>query len=149
MNLWQNGLLYTAKFHYSDSQRTRSVPDYQTFLIMRQYLYRPKFLHSPPLSLYCSYTSAAQLIREFHLDTSICWFMVIRVLFCLLWNLHIAEEFDAVGDNWSGCNRTTEVQTFMETFLDMSMISASLMKLYYENFQSWNYCPKVSDYQDF
>jgi len=120
---------------------------------MRQYLYRPKFLlffFSPSFSLYCSYTSAAQLIRVFHLDTSfICWFMVIRVLFCLPWTLHIAKEFDAVGDKWSGCNRTTEVQTFMETFLDMSMISASLMKLYYENFWSWDYCPEVSDHQDF
>jgi len=55
--------------------------------------------------------------------------MVIRVPFCILWSLHIAEEFDAAGDKWSGCNRATEVQTFMEAFLDMSMISASLMKL--------------------
>jgi hypothetical protein len=38
-----------------------------------------------------------------------------RVLYCLLWTLHIAVEFDAAGDKWSGCNRT-KVQTFMETF---------------------------------
>jgi len=55
--------------------------------------------------------------------------MVISVLFCLLWSPHIAEEFDAAGEKWSGCNRTTDVQTFMGTFLDMNMKSASLMKL--------------------
>jgi hypothetical protein len=71
------------------------------------------------------------------------------MVICLLWTLHIAEEFDVVGDKWTGCNRTTQVQTLMETFLDMSMISASLMKLYYENFRSWDYCPEVPDYQDF
>jgi hypothetical protein len=76
------------------------------------------------------------------LDISlICWFLVITVLFCLLWSLHLAEEFDAAGGKWSRYNRTTDVQTFMQTFLKMSRISDSLMKLYYDKFQSWDYCP--------
>jgi len=67
------------------------------------------------------------------LDTSfICWFMVIRALFCLLWTIHIAVEFDAAGDKWSGCNRTTEIQTFMETFFghvhDICFIDEALLQ---------------------
>jgi len=61
--------------------------------------------------------------------------MVIRVLYYLLWSLHIAEECDVAGNKCSGCNRTTDVQKFMETFLDMNMKSASWMKLITKTFR--------------
>jgi hypothetical protein len=64
------------------------VLNYQTFHIIRQYLYWPKLVHVT--ICYYSCTEAAQLMRgAFHLDTSlICWFTVIRVICCVCSNLY-------------------------------------------------------------
>jgi len=44
---------------------------------------------------YCSYTWAVQFIRRMlHLNISfICWFRVIRVLFCVFWSLHSSRRW--------------------------------------------------------
>ena len=81
-------------------------------------------LFPPPPPKYCSYTSAGQLIRGvFHLDISLlCWFRVIRVLFCVFLSL-IVEEADRVWDKKSEDTTTLDVQTLLKTFLNMSLRS--------------------------
>jgi hypothetical protein len=79
--------LYTAKFCYYVSQRTRQVPNFLIFQITRLYLYLLKFVQV--IYCYWSYTWALKLIRRvLHLGISfICWFRDIRVLSCVFWSL--------------------------------------------------------------
>jgi hypothetical protein len=46
----------------------------------------------------------------------ICWFRVIRVLFCVYWSLR-AEEVDGVRNVVSGDPTTADVQALSEAFL--------------------------------
>ena len=69
-------------FMGSDRCQTIEYSDYQMVP------YWPKLLQV--IFCYYYYAWAMQLIRgAFHLDISyICWFWVIRVLFCIFWGLH-------------------------------------------------------------
>jgi len=71
---------------------------------------------------YFSYTWAVQLIREvFHFNISfICWSGVF-----------IAEEAAGIGDKVSAYTTTVAVWTNFEAFLNMSLRSASNIKLFY------------------
>ena len=52
----------------------------------------------------------------------------------------------------SGDNIMVDVRTLSETFLNMSLRSACFTDEIFsdkQNFRSWDYCPQVSDHQDF
>jgi hypothetical protein len=48
------------------------------------------------------------------------WSRDLRVL-CVIPGVFIAEEFDGVGDHWSGGTATRDVQVLLEAFLNMSL----------------------------
>jgi hypothetical protein len=80
-------ILYTAKFFYYVSHRTRQVPNFLIFQITRLYLYWPKFIWV--IFCFWPYTWAVKLIRRIlHLGISfVCWFRGIRVLSFVSWSL--------------------------------------------------------------
>jgi hypothetical protein len=47
----------------------------------------------------------------------------------------VAEEVDEIGDTWSGDTTTVNVETLLDVF--------------WENFQDWDYSPQLPKYQDF
>jgi hypothetical protein len=71
------------------------------------------------------------------LDISfICWFKVIRVLFCV----------DGIGDKGSD-DTTVDVQMLVEAFLNLSPRCACLIgdsSGKEQNLRSWNYSPQVA-----
>ena len=141
----------TAKSCYSNSHRIRQAPNYWIFHIITQYLYWPEFLQV--IFYYCLYTWAVKLIKGvFHLETSICRFRVIRVLFCVS-GIFIPEEVDGPRDKWSGDTTTVNVDTFgghSEHFPEICMFNWwAFLSGGKQNFRSWGYYPQVSDYQDF
>jgi hypothetical protein len=81
----------------------------------------------------------------------ICWFRVIRVLFCVSW-IFIAEEVDRVTYKGSGDTTTFDVQTLFEAFLNMSLRCACFIDALFpwnkQNFHSWDYAPQVPDYHN-
>ena len=108
--------------------------------------YWPKFLHVT--FCYCSCTWAVQLIREvFHLATSFsCWFMVIRILFCIIWSLHSWRSWwSSRQGSWGAI--TVDAWTFISWCLPGSLMKLSSGKK--QNLLSWNYSLQVLDYQDF
>jgi len=61
----------------------------------------------------------------FHLDIFfVCWFRVIRVLFCVFW-VFIAEDVDGLEDKVSVRRyHTVDAQILLEVFLNISLSSA-------------------------
>ena len=133
------------------SSRDQTVLNYWIFLIIRWHQNWPKFLQV--IFCYCSYTFAAQLLRgAFHLDISfICWFGVIRVLFCVLWSLHSWRS------QWSGTRYQEIPQQLYKhlwgAFLNMSLRYACFIDGTFcgnkQNFWPWDYSPTMPDYQHF
>jgi hypothetical protein len=133
-------ILGTVKFCLSGTHRTGYMPDNWVFQIIRQHLYWPKLLLVT--FCYCFYTWAAQLIRGvFNWDISfICWFKVIRALFCVKTHFPLqecnftAQEVDGAGDKTSWNTTTFNAETFFEAYLNMSVRSAYFSdKVFLEN----------------
>ena len=75
--VFSNYIVHIAKFHQGSSARTREMPNYRIFQIIRQYLYWPKFLQVIFLLLLLHLGCTTREI--FHLNINfICWIRVIR-----------------------------------------------------------------------
>jgi hypothetical protein len=59
----------------------------------------------------------------FHLDSSLCWFRIIRVLFCVLW-VFVAENVDGLEEKVSGDTTTVDLQILLEVCLNISLRAA-------------------------
>ena len=116
-------IMYTAKFHSSNLHGTKQLPDHGMFQFFRHYLHWHKLLQV--IFCYCTYTSAALLIRGvFHWDLPfICWFRVIRVLLCVFWSL---QSWRSWCSRKKGSEYITivDVQTISEAFSNTSLKSA-------------------------
>jgi hypothetical protein len=98
--------------------RTRQVPNYRLFWIIRWYLYCPKSLQAT--FCWCTYTWGRQLnTGVLHLVIAfIYWFRVIRVFLCVFWSLHSWRWSRKRG---SGDNTMVDIQTFLRVFLNASL----------------------------
>jgi hypothetical protein len=132
----------TAKYHSSDSHGVGWVPNYPIFLIIRRYLYWPKFLQVIFL---------LQLIRAvFHLDISfICLFGVIMVLYYVVCSLHSHWNCGARVKG-SGDTAKADVQTLLGVLFEQAcFIEEALFSDKKPNTWSWDHSPQVPDYRDF
>jgi hypothetical protein len=69
----------------------------------------------------------------------------------VFYGVFTAEESDGAGTRAEGDTTTVGVEILLEAFLNMSLRSVSLMKLFCgkkQNFRSWDYSPQVADYLD-
>jgi hypothetical protein len=140
-------------------------------LIVKQYLYWPKFLQV--IFYYCSYILAAQLITGvFHLDISFsCRFRGIRIPFYVFWCL-----FSFYQAHWrtrrlwiksSELKKLEEETRTQETPQHLGIFGSHYNSLMgsitrqnhwiitrtgcygCRNFQTWDYFPELPNYQDF
>ena len=104
------------------------APRYQTFWIIRHYLYWPKFLQV--IFCYCSYTRATQLSKGYfiRIGTSSVG-SGLSGPFSVFCGIFIAEEVDGAGDKVSRGTTEADVQTLLEAVLNMFLASECLMKL--------------------
>ena len=98
------------------------------------------------LPLYLGYITKQ---RSMHVVISfICWFRVIRVLFCVFWSLHSWRRWSR---KWgSGDIAMVDIQTFQRAIFEC--IPVSLLTLFSgkeHNSQSWDYSPQALDYRNF
>lgn len=74
---------------------------------------------------------------------------------CLCWSLHIAEEFDGVGDEGQEITTTVDVQMLLEAFFNVSLRTACATDgvIFFsgkrQNFRAWDNSSQMTDYQDF